>query len=270
MEINRKTLNDILIKINITANKNLGQNFLVDPLAAEKIVSLLNVNENDKVLEIGPGLGSLTHFLQNYSLDVCDIDERMCRVINAIYGDKNNIQIFNEDILKFDVSKYDKIISNLPYYITSDIITYLLLNAKKCKEMVFMVQKEAALRFLDNNNKTEPLSILINLVGQIKKVSIIKPSSFVPAPHVDSMVFKIEVYNNYDNISSIYKFVKTMYLQKRKTIYNNLTSIVKNKDKARELLEKLGLNPLLRPENLTNKDYLSLFNEIYGVKKDDN
>lgn len=266
MEINRKSLNEILIKTNITANKNLGQNFLVDPSVSEKITSLLNIKEEDKVLEIGPGLGSLTHFLQNHNLDVCDIDERMCRVIEAIYSNKNNIKVFNSDILKFDVSKYNKIISNLPYYITSDIISYLLLNAKNCDEMVFMVQKEAALRFLDSTNKTEPLSILINLVGDIKKVYTVKPSSFVPAPHVDSVVFKINIFNKFDDLSSIYKFVKTMYLQKRKTIYNNLTSIVKNKDKAQKVLEKLDFNPLLRPENLTKNDYLSLYEEIYRSK----
>ena len=168
--------------------------YIEEYISGQKVIKAFC--KEDKVLEIGPGLGSLTHFLQNHNLDVCDIDERMCRVIEAIYSNKNNIKVFNNDILKFDVSKYNKIISNLPYYITSDIISYLLLNAKNCDEMVFMVQKEAALRFLDSTNKTEPLSILINLVGDIKKVYTVKPSSFVPAPHVDSVVFKINIFKS--------------------------------------------------------------------------
>ena len=267
MEINRETLKDILNKTGIVANKNLGQNFLVDPAVSKNIVSLLNIDKDDIVLEVGPGLGSLTHFLSHHPLDVCDIDKRMCDVISSIYADTPSITVYNFDVLKFDVSKYTKIISNLPYYITSDIIAYLLINAINCKEMVFMVQKEAAFRFLDVDEKTEPLSVLINMVGEIKKEFVVKPSSFSPMPHVDSLVFKITINNKFDNLKNIYRFVKTMYLQKRKTIYNNLSSIVKNKQKAQDILTKLSLDPFLRPENLTKDDYLALYNEVYDNKR---
>lgn len=263
MEINHTTIKQILKDTNIVANKNLGQNFLVDPAVAKNIVDLLNVNDGEKVLEIGPGLGSLTHYLQNYNLDVCDIDKRMCDVINAIYHDKENINIINANILKTDVKKYDKIISNLPYYITSDIISYLLLNASNCKEMVFMVQKEAALRFLDDDEKTEPLSILINLLGTIERKFVVKPNSFIPIPHVNSLVFVIKINNKLDNINKIYKFVKTMYLQKRKTIYNNLTSITRDKHKVGEILDKLNINRQFRPEDLNKDNYLAIYSELY-------
>lgn len=263
MEINHTTIKQILKDTNIVANKNLGQNFLIDPTVSKNIVDLLNIDTNDKVLEVGPGLGSLTHYLQNYNLDVCDIDKRMCDVISAIYHDKENINVINEDILKLDVKKYDKIISNLPYYITSDIITYLLLNASNCKEMVFMVQKEAALRFLDEGNKTEPLSILINLLGTIERKFVVKPNSFIPMPMVNSLVFVININNKIDNIKKIYKFVKTMYLQKRKTIYNNLASITRDKNKAGSILDKLNINRQYRPEDLSKDDYLAIYNELY-------
>lgn len=261
MEINRETIKEILQKTNIVANKNLGQNFLVDPLVSKAITNLLKIEENDKVLEIGPGLGSLTHFLCDKNLTVVDIDKRMCDVISAIYEDKD-INVVNSDILKHDVSQYDKIISNLPYYITSDILTYLLLNASRCKQMVFMVQKEAAMRFLDADDTSEPLSILINMLGTIKKEFIVKPTSFIPMPHVDSLVFSITIERNFDELKNIYRFVKSMYLQKRKTIYNNLSSYTRDKDKALKALEVAGLERNLRPENLKKDDYLKIFNYI--------
>ena len=264
MEINRENFKEIVKTTNISANKNLSQNFLVEPDICSRIVSLLNIEEGDKVLEIGPGLGSLTHFLSSYKLDVVDIDKRMCEVLSVIYADKTNINIINQDILKFDVTKYDKIISNLPYYITSDILTHLLLNANMCKEMVFMVQKEAAMRFLDADDTSEPLSVLINILGSISKEFVVKPTNFIPMPHVDSLVFKIKITNNINDIKSIYKFVKCMYLQKRKTIYNNLTSYTHDKVKSLSVLETIGLDRNLRPENLKKDDYLKLY---YEVKK---
>lgn len=262
MEINRESIKDILKSTNIVANKNLGQNFLVDPTTSNKIVSLLNVNEGEKVLEIGPGLGSLTHFLKDYDLTVVDIDKRMCDVISAIYADKENIEVVNSDILKHDVREYDKIISNLPYYITSDILTYLLLNATSCKQMVFMVQKEAAMRFLDNDDTSEPLSILINLLGSKKKQFIVKPSSFIPMPHVDSLVFTIDIERKFNELKNLYKFIKTMYLQKRKTIYNNLSSYTRDKNKALTVLNEVGLDRNLRPENLKKDDYLKIYHNL--------
>ena len=262
MEINRESIKEILKTTGVVANKNLGQNFLVDTEISKRITQLLNVDKTDRVLEIGPGLGSLTHFLSDYNLDVVDIDKRMCDILKAIYCDKENINIINNDILKHDVGNYDKIVSNLPYYITSDIISYLLLNAKKCKQMVFMVQKEAALRFLDANDTSEPLSILINMLGTIKKEFIVKPSSFTPMPHVDSLVFSIEINHYFDDIKNIYRFVKTMYLQKRKTIYNNLSSYTRDKGKSEEILALLNLDKNLRPENLKKDDYLRMYELI--------
>ena len=128
MEINRNNINELVNKCRVSPDKDYGQNFLIEPLISEKIVSLLDVNKTDNVLEIGPGLGSLTHFLYgNCVLSVCDIDSRMIDFLKIFY--KNDINFILNDVRKIDVSNYDKIIANLPYNITTELISFLLISS---------------------------------------------------------------------------------------------------------------------------------------------
>ena len=137
MEINRSNINELVNKCNVRPDKDYGQNFLVEPTIAESIVKELELNSKDKILEIGPGLGSLTHFLvDNCNLDVCDIDSRMIDFLKVFY--KNDINYILNDVRKVDVSIYDKIIGNLPYNITTELVTFLLMNASKCSQMVLI------------------------------------------------------------------------------------------------------------------------------------
>lgn len=266
MEINRQNIVDIIKKCNLNPNKSLGQNFLVDDKISFKIIESLNVNSSDKVLEIGPGLGSLTHHLSQFNLDVVDVDQRMVDFLKLVYQDKNNIAIKHQDILKTDVSIYDKIVGNLPYYITTDIITYLLLNAKKATQMVFMIQKEALPRFVDKANQKNysPIGILIDLLGSATKCFDVKSDKFYPNPQVDSVVFKIDVDIDKKNKVNfdIYRFVKTMFLNKRKTILNNLGNYLKDKAKAEKILASIGVLPNARPENICKDDYIKMYSEI--------
>lgn len=262
MEINRNNLLEIMKFFNISAKKELGQNFLINPSVCLDISNL--IEENKKTLEIGPGFGSLTHFLLQKTTDltVCDLDTRMTEFLKVQYKD-SNINVINKDILKLDVSDYEVIIGNLPYYITTDIITYLLKNAKKCKQMVFMIQKEAYPRFRATIKEDEycPISILISMLGNIKKAFNVGMNSFYPNPHVDSLVFTIDILNRDEEIFKVYSLAKAMFLNRRKTILNNLSNYLKDKEKTKDILSKANIEENRRPEDISIEEY-KLLNKL--------
>ncbi len=265
MEINRTNIYDIVSKCDIKPDKDYGQNFLVESSTASKIVDYLDIKENESVLEIGPGLGSLTHYLnlKSSNLSVCDIDSRMIDFLKVIY--KDGITYIQNDIRKVDVSKYDKIIGNLPYNITTELVTYLLMNAKETKKIVLMCQLEAFDRFYDLSGENYgPASILIHLLGNVEKLLVVKPGSFYPAPKCNSVVFsfKKEPVDSLETIIGVYKLAKSLFLNRRKTIYNNLKNYFGSADKANEVLKSLELDSMLRPENIKPEIYLKMYQLI--------
>lgn len=266
MIVDSQTCKEIIKLLNLNVKKSLGQNFLINPNISESIVNYLLPINDEKILEIGSGLGSLTHYLSNYNTTCLEIDPILFKFLNDTYKN-TNLNFINGDILKFDVSDYDMIISNLPYYITTDIVTYLLLHAKKAKRMVFMMQKEAVNRFCDTVNCKDysPIGILISLLGKIKKEIIISKNNFYPSPNVDSQIVVIDLDINKktrDNYA-IYKMCKSLFQNKRKTILNNLTMYLKDKNKAIQLLNKNNINPLLRPENISVEEYVKLYQSLH-------
>ena len=263
MEINRNNINKIMLEYYVKPDKDYGQNFLVEPEISKRIVDLLDIQENEKVLEVGPGIGSLTHFLtlSNGNISVVDIDERMIYFLKEKYP-KKNINYINCDIRKTDVSSYDKIIGNLPYNITTETIVYLLSNATHAKKMVIMCQSEAYPHFGDIEGKEYgPASVLLHLVGNCFKKFTVKPGSFYPAPKCTSTVFTIDTNNDVDweKAKGTYLLAKQLFLNRRKTIYNNLSQYLKNKDKATEVLDKCGIPQNARPEQLSPNMFLEIY-----------
>ena len=261
MEINRSNINEIVFKSNARPDKDYGQNFLVEPEICSRIVDALSIEEKDTVLEIGPGLGSLTHFLsqQSNKLTVVDIDERMTSFLKLIYRDVN---VVLSDIRRHDVSQYDKIIANLPYNITTETIVYLLSGATRFKKMVLMIQSDAYPHFSDVSGKEYgPASVLLHLLGETKKLFQIKPGSFYPAPKCGSTVFEINSNPKCDleEAKQVYGFAKSMFLNRRKTISNNLTNYVKDRDLANSLLIESGVQITSRPEDISPLNYLKLY-----------
>ena len=194
MEINRSNIFEIVNKADLKPDKDYGQNFLVEPEISKRIVDALIVTENDNVLEVGPGLGSLTHFLSeiNCQITVVDIDQRMTNFLRVVYEEKN-VEIVENDIRKTDVSTYEKIVGNLPYNITTETIQYLLLNANKCQRMVLMIQSETFNHFCYVCGKEYgPTSVLIHLLGNIERLFVVKAGSFYPVPKCNSTVFAIK------------------------------------------------------------------------------
>ena len=263
MEINRSNINELVNKCNVRPDKDYGQNFLIEPLLASKIVDSLEVKENERVLEIGPGLGSLTHFLVNKcNLDVCDIDSRMIDFLKIFY--KEDINYILNDVRKIDVSVYDKIIGNLPYNITTELVTFLLLNSN-AKKMTLMCQSEAFNRFFDLSGENYgPVSILLHLLGKSEKVLTVKPGSFYPAPKCNSLVFVFDYEPLTDKKTAIdvYKMSKSLFLNRRKTIYNNLKNYVRDNDLVNRVLEELNIDTNKRPENISPEEYLKMFKLI--------
>ena len=245
------------------ANKSLGQNFLIDAKVAEKIVSNLDLKEDDNVLEIGAGLGSLSVFLvdEKCAKTLIDVDEKMLGFLREKFENSRDLTIKRENILKAELSEYTKIIGNLPYYITSGIIEHLLLNAVNAKKIVLMTQKEVYPK-LTKQNKS-PLSILLNYVSEISQPINVSRNSFVPVPHVDSAVFELMINKNIQNKTNkdVYRLMCQLFLHRRKTILNCLSNVCKDKETAKIILQKCNLNENLRPEQLSISD----FQNIYGV-----
>ena len=266
MEINRSNILDLVNRCNVKPDKDYGQNFLVEPLIAEKIVSSLDLVKEDYVLEIGPGLGSLTHYLfDKAKLDVCDIDSRMIDFLKIFYKDEINY-ILN-DVRKIDVSKYDKIIGNLPYNITTELVVFLLVNSN-AKKMVLMCQSEAFNRFFDLSGENYgPASILLHLLGESKKVLTVKPGSFYPAPKCNSLVFVFDYKPIVDKQTAIevYKMSKTLFLNRRKTIFNNLKSYINDIEKIHFVLNELKIEENRRPESISPQEYLRLYKRLKDI-----
>ena len=265
MEINRSNINEIVKKSNASPDKDYGQNFLIEPNLSSQIVKFLTAQKDDAVLEVGPGLGSLTHYLcGTCNLTVCDIDERMINFLEVIYPE--NVNFILNDVRKIDVSKYNKIIANLPYNITSELVSFLLMNATSCQKMVLMCQQEAFNHFYDVSGKEYgPISVLLHLLGDSKKLLTLKPGSFYPAPKCNSLVFSFD-YNpivDREIAINVYKMSKSLFLNRRKTIYNNLKNYLQDATKADAILKKLSIEPNKRPEDISPK----LFLEIYKLAK---
>lgn len=248
----------------LIANKSLGQNFLINPQIAEKIVGLLNLKDNDRVLEIGAGLGSLSYFLSksNSHSELIDIDERMLMFLEEQFKNNKNITIKRQNILKHELSGFNKIIGNLPYYITTSILEKLLLDGKNAETMVLMTQKEVYPKLLKTNKS--PLSLFLNYVADISAPMEVGKNNFAPIPHVDSVVFVITPNKNIksEENKKLFKTMKQLFLLRRKNILNNLTNLLKNKEKAREILGKMGIDTNKRPEELGIEFYIDLLKMI--------
>ena len=258
--MNEKEYFEKIKSYKLIANKSLGQNFLINADVSKKITNLLDVKKEDNVLEIGAGLGSLSYFLSqtDANIELIDIDERMLMFLNEQFAVKNNVCVKRQNILKHDIRDFNKIIGNLPYYITTSIIEKLLLDGTNAEKIVLMTQKEVYPKLLKDNKS--PLSLFLNYVADISSPIEVGRNNFAPVPHVDSVVFVITPNSNIKNENNkvLFKVMKQLFLLRRKNILNNLTNLMKNKQKAREILGKMQIDVNKRPEELPIEFYINL------------
>lgn len=262
---------EIVTNAGLKPDKDYGQNFLIEPDVCKRIVDGAGIQNFDNVLEIGPGLGSLTHFISQYDvkITIVDIDRRMIDFLLIFYKDKNNFNVIENDIRKTDVSEYSKIIGNLPYNITTETVVYLLKNAKKAKKMVLMIQTEAFNRFHDLSGKEYgPASILIHLLGNSKRLFNVKAGCFYPVPKCGSTVFEINIDENVDKEKAIavYELSKNLFLNRRKTILNNLVNYLHDKKLSEDVCTTCNVAITKRPEELSPKDFENIFEAISKLK----
>lgn len=272
----------IMKKYNIKANKSLGQNFLINGEVVETIVKSANINKDDLVIEIGPGLGTLTKFLlQEAKKVICvELDKNMINILHDRFLLYNNLEIINEDILKLDLKELIKenksevnnvkIVANLPYYITTPIVMKLLEDNLEIESITIMIQKEVADRLIETpgGKNTGAITYAINYYSVPEGIMEVPNSSFIPEPEVTSKVLKLNIRKeppvkvNDENL--MFRIIKSAFMQRRKTLLNALTNaqVFISKQEGIKILNKLGLNENVRAENLTIENYADLAKEI--------
>lgn len=255
---------------NSHAKKELGQNFLIKKEAILDIVNTLEIKENDKVLEIGPGLGALTDEIINLASDytVVEYDAKFVDFLSREYEDKKNFKVIKNNILKVRDFDGNKVIGNLPYYITTDILEHIILHFKNIEKGVFMVQKECLQRITALSGKDyNAINVVIKYLFDLTTIRTVKRDCFFPEPNVDSVVFKIEkLQKNGVSAAFLYKICKICFSNRRKTLLNNLGSVLKDKEKTKEVLNLCNLKETSRAEELSVDDFVNLANTILKLE----
>ena len=272
----------IMNKYKVKANKNLGQNFLIDNQAIEDIIEGAEIKSDDLVIEIGPGLGTLTvHLLEKAKKVICiELDKKMIKILNDRFIAYNNIELINADVLKLDLSeiieqekqnnniKNVKIVANLPYYITTPIIMKLLESKLDVESITVMIQKEVAERLIEipGGKNTGAITYTIYYYCEGKKIREVDSTSFIPMPEVTSEVISLklrkEPYVKVTNEKVFFNIIKSSFMQRRKTLLNALVNagVFKDKEEGIDFLKKANLSENIRAENLKIEDFALLCN----------
>ncbi len=265
----------LLNKYKLKANKSLGQNFLINQQIIDDIVKVANVNEDDLIIEIGPGLGSLTSKLADNAKKVVaiELDQNMIEILKERFSLYKNVEIIHGDIMKVDLKeiigeeKNIKIVANLPYYITTPIVMKLLEENLKMKSITVMVQKEVGERFcaIPGGKEYGAITVSINYYSDSKIVLDVPKDNFNPIPEVDSCVVQLKLKKNHIELKDkklFFRLIKIAFSQRRKNIGNSLTGIGMTKQEVKEMLEALSLDINLRAENLSINQYAQIANYI--------
>ena len=267
----------IMKKYNIRANKNLGQNFLINEEVVKNIVGCSNIEKEDLVIEIGPGLGTLTKYLlEKAGKVICiELDTKMLQILEDRFSLYNNFELINNDVLKVDLKniikkekeegkiKNVKIVANLPYYITTPIIMKLLEEELELESITVMIQKEVADRLIatPGEKNTGAITYSVYYYASSEAIMEVPNSSFIPEPEVTSKVIKLNIRKEPivtpNDKEKMFKIIKHAFMQKRKTLLNSLTNngVFENKQKGIEILNSLGIKENVRPEELTLEQF---------------
>lgn len=270
-----KYVKEILAKYGFEFSKSLGQNFLIDGNIVRKIVEKANIGPEDYVLEIGPGIGTLTEELALKAKKVVaiELDKDLLPILDETLSQYENVEIIHGDVLKVDLKKIMeekldnkrvKLVANLPYYVTTPIITKLLESDLNLDSIIVMVQKEVAERIGAKAGGKEygSLSVFVSFFSQAEIIINVPKTVFMPQPKVDSAVIKLDIKKELPDIDrdKFFKVVKAAFSKRRKTLLNALSSYGFNIDKEtiKETLEKLNIKPEVRAENLSVEDFIKI------------
>jgi 16S rRNA (adenine1518-N6/adenine1519-N6)-dimethyltransferase len=276
---------EILRKYGFSFKKSLGQNFLIDTNILQKIINAAELDENKAVLEIGPGIGSLTEQLARAVGKVVSIelDQRLLPILEETLAPYPNVEIVHGDALKVDLRQlmkdkfagYSKVsvVANLPYYVTSPILMRLLEEELPLDHIVVMIQKEVAQRIAAKPGGKEygALSVIAQYFAKPEIALVVPHTVFIPQPNVDSAVLKLSVRENppfeVKDRRLLFRVIKASFSKRRKTIFNNLLSEIFGRDKRQNLskvLEDAQIDPTRRAETLSLEEFARLSNILYN------
>ena len=278
MIMNRKETLALLRQFNIRLNHSLGQNILIDECIIGRICQTADLSSSDLVIEIGPGLGSLTRELARLAGRVIaiEIDRQMLPALQLTLGEFQNCQVMHADALAIDLASVVagwtgpvKVVANLPYYITTPLLMKILSELPGCSELVLMIQKEAADRVMAKPGCKQygPLTVLAASIGTVSREIEVPAASFFPVPHVDSSVIRINATGklHISDWPAYVRFLESCFAQRRKTLTNSLKSAGYGSDRINRLASRLSdlkLDGNVRAERLTEEEFLDIYHSL--------
>lgn len=268
----------VLQKYNFNFQKKFGQNFLIDTNVLNKIISSAEITKEDCVLEIGPGIGTMTQYLAENAREVVavEIDKALIPILEDTLSAYDNVTVINDDILKVDINKIVqeknngkpiKVVANLPYYITTPIIMGLFESHVPLKNITIMVQKEVADRMQVGPGTKDygALSLAVQYYAKPEIVANVPPNCFIPRPNVGSAVIRLTRYAEppvkVQDEAKMFALIRASFNQRRKTLVNglgNAAGLNVSKEQAAEALEQMGLPATVRGEALTLEEFARL------------
>lgn len=269
----RQTISDILSKNHLWSNKRLGQNFLVNRSVLNKIIETADLNSKDYVLEIGPGIGTLTYELCKNARWVLgiEVDANMIKILNETCSEFKNLKIIQKNILAINLSKTlsqipsYKVIANLPYYITQPVLrNFLEVQVFKPESMILMVQNEVAKKICAKSNDMSLLSVSVQFYSDPEYIEMIKKESFFPIPKVNSAIIKLNnigiKYPEIKNLDLFFQIVKSGFSQKRKKLHNSMAAGLRIDEKTiKNILAKTKIDSNRRAETLSLKEWCNIY-----------
>lgn len=273
----------IMKKYHVKANKSLGQNFLIDENVINEIIKNSEISEKDCVIEIGPGLGTLTkELLEKAGEVVCvELDKKMIPILKDRFSLYKNFELINDDILKVNLKELIKekknkgfskikIVANLPYYITTPIIMKLLEEKLDLESITVMVQKEVADRLIaiPGDKETGAITYSVYYYAQGEELLEVSKDSFIPEPEVTSKVIRLRIRKEppvkVERPDVMFRIIKSAFMQRRKTLLNALvnTKVFVNKEEGIKILKKLNLSENIRAEKLSIQDFANITKSI--------
>ena len=273
----QKTI-EVIQKYEFAFQKKFGQNFLIDTHVLDKIISAAEITKDDLVVEIGPGIGTMTQYLACAAREVVaiEIDKMLIPILQDTLSAYDNVTIINEDVLKVDLNKLAeeknggrpvKVVANLPYYITTPIIMGLFENHVPLHSITIMVQKEVAdrMRMGPGTKDYGALSLAVQYYAEPYLVANVPPNCFMPRPNVGSAVIRLTVHEKppvtVRDESLMFRLIRASFNQRRKTLANGLNNSPElhySKEQIAEAIEKLGTSPSIRGEALTLEQFTLL------------
>lgn len=277
---------EILQKYNFVFQKRYGQNFLIDTRVLERIINEAQITSDDMVLEIGPGIGTMTQYLCEAAREVVavEIDNALIPILEETLGEYDNVTVINDDILKLDINKIVdehnggkavKVVANLPYYITTPIIMGLFEKKVNVESITIMVQKEVADRMQSAPGTKDygALSLAVQYYSEPEIVANVPPNCFMPRPNVSSAVIRLKTHITppvtVSDEDLLFKIIRASFNQRRKTLVNGLNNSGElhfSKEQVAEALKYMGLKESIRGEVLTLRQFGELSDILAEIK----